>query len=150
LEPQNFADLFALLDANGVEFLIVGGYAVAFHGAPRFTADLDLFVRPDEGNVERLLATIAQFGFPVKGITVRSALRYRTIFELGKQPVQAHIMTHISGVTWEQAWASRKKGDYGGQPVFYIGRKALLSNKTATGRAKDLADVEALRRRGRS
>lgn len=104
---RDFADLCSLLNANGVDFLIVGGYAVAFHGAPRFTS------------------SAASCNWDVSP--------------------QIHVMTSISGVNWDSAWDSRQTGSYGDVPVFFIGRDALVSNKQAAGRAKDLADVEALR-----
>ncbi|HUE23161.1 MAG TPA: hypothetical protein VMQ86_15855 [Bryobacteraceae bacterium] len=111
---RDFADLCSLLNANCVDFMIVGGYAVAFHGAPRLTA-------------------------------ARDVLHQRRILQLGRQPVQIHVMTSISGVNWHSAWDSRRPGFCADVPVFFIGRDALLANKQAAGRAKDLADVEALR-----
>jgi hypothetical protein len=90
---KDFADLCSLLNARSVDFLVVGGYAVAFHGAPRFTGDLDLLVRPSSDHVEKMLQG------------------------------QVHVMTNITGVGWDQAWASRTKGEYGNVPVFFIGRR---------------------------
>jgi hypothetical protein len=142
---SDFADLCSLLNANGVEFLIVGGYAVAFHGAPRFTGDLDILIHPSLEHVGRTLAALKQFGFPAEQIAAQDVLRERTILQLGRQPVQIHVMTSISGVDWDSAWDSRQPGSYGQVRVFFIGRDALVANKQAAGRPKDLADVEALR-----
>jgi hypothetical protein len=141
---KDFADLCSLLNAQGVEFLIVGGYAVAFHGAPRFTGDLDILIRPDIHQVDRMLNALREFGFPAHEITADYLLEQQKILQLGKIPVQIHLMTNISGVLWDDAWRSRRPGTYGTIPVFFIGREALITNKRATGRIKDLADVEAL------
>jgi hypothetical protein len=142
---RDFANLCSLLNANGVDFLIVGGYAVAFHGAPRFTGDLDILIYPALEQVQRTLTAVKQFGFPAEQIDAQDVLQQRRILQLGRQPVQIHVMTSISGVSWDSAWESRQAGSYGNVPVFFIGRDALLANKRAAGRAKDLADVEALR-----
>jgi hypothetical protein len=142
---RDFVDLCSSLNAKGVDFLIVGGYAVAFHGAPRFTGDLDILVRPTLEQVQRTLAALRDFGFPAEQIVAADVLQQRSILQLGRQPVQVHVMTFISGVNWDSAWDSRQQGSYGDVPVFFIGREALVANKQAAGRAKDLADVEALR-----
>jgi hypothetical protein len=141
---KDFADLCSLLNARGVDYLVIGGYAVAFHGAPRFTGDLDLFVRPDVATVEAVLSALRDFGFPADGAAPSYLLSAGKILQLGHVPVQVHIMSSISGVDWASAWASRVQGRYGEIPVFYIGRAALLANKRASGRTKDLADVEAI------
>ncbi len=143
---KDFADLCSLLNANNVEFLIVGGYAVAFHGAPRFTGDLDVWVRPDAANLRHMLEAVRQFGFPAEGISEDYLLDKQKILQLGRVPVQVHIMSSVSGLDWGTAWSSRVAGTYGGVLVPFIGREALLANKRASGRMKDLADVEALER----
>jgi hypothetical protein len=141
---KDFADLCSLLNAQGVEFLIVGGYAVAYHGAPRFTGDLDILIRPDIPQVGRMLDALRQFGFPAHKVAAGHLLEHKKILQLGRVPVQIHVMTSITGVAWDDAWASRSQGFYGNVPVFYIGRDALIANKRAAGRTKDLADAEAL------
>jgi hypothetical protein len=143
---KDFADLCSLLNEQGVEFLIVGGYAVGYHGAPRFTGDLDILVRPDAQQIERMLEAVRQFGFPAQDLTADYLLEQQKILQLGKEPVQVHLMTAITGVAWDEAWVSRRQGLYGNVPVLFIGRQALIANKRATGRTKDLADVEALER----
>jgi Nucleotidyltransferase of unknown function (DUF6036) len=145
---KDFREFCLLLNEEKIDFLIVGGYAVAFHGAPRATGDIDILIRPEHEHVVRLLAAVKRFGFPTEGVTPEYLLSYSKILQLGRVPVQIHIMTSITGVTWEDAWASRHEGVYGGVPVFFIGLSALVANKAATARAKDIADVEALRRKG--
>ena len=147
---KDFRDLCALLNEEKIDYLIVGAYAVAFHGVPRATGDLDVLVRPEEEHVQRLLAAVKAFGFPTDEVTPGYLLTHGKILQLGRVPVQIHIMTSITGVTWDSAWVTRKEGMYGDLPVFFIGLSALLTNKTAIGRSKDLADVKALRRKGAS
>jgi hypothetical protein len=100
---KDFAELCSLLNANRVEFLIVGGYAVAYHGAPRFTGDMDLLVRPTTEQVTRLLKALRQFGFPVAELLPDYLLERQKVLQLGRVPVQVHIMTSITGVSWEEA-----------------------------------------------
>jgi len=147
---KDFHDLCALLNDQNVDYLIVGAYAVAFHGAPRATGDFDVLIRPDAEHVARLLRAVKRFGFPSEEVTPEYLLSQSKILQLGREPVQIHIMTSISGVSWEDAWKSREPASYSGLPVFVIGRSELLANKAAAGRFKDLADLEALRRKGKS
>lgn len=142
---KDFRDLCALLNEEKIDYLVVGAYAVAFHGAPRSTGDLDILIRPENEHAVRLLAAVQRFGFPTSDVSPEYLLEHGKILELGRIPVQVHIMTSITGVSWEDAWVSRKQGVYGDVPVFFIGLAALLTNKAAAGRSKDLADVKALR-----
>jgi hypothetical protein len=147
---KDFRDLCSLLNEEKIDYLIVGGYAVAFHGAPRATGDLDILIRPEQEHVVRLLSVIERFGFPTAGVTPQFLLAYGKILQLGRVPVQIHVMTSITGVDWNEAWGSRQQGVYGGVPVLFIGLSALLANKTAAARPKDVADIKALRRKGAS
>lgn len=141
---QDFADLFELLNKNAVDFLVVGGYAVAFHGAPRFTGDIDIWICPDFGNVRKLLHAIAEFGFSTSGLGPEELVNQKRILQLGETPLQIHIMMAVSGCDWNDAWASRVPGTYSTVPVQFIGREELVRNKRAAGRTKDAADLEAL------
>ncbi len=145
---SDFRDLCSLLNENEVEYVIVGGFAVAFHGAPRFTGDLDLLIRPESQHVGRALAALGRFGFDPTGVSPEYLLSQAKILQLGNVPVQIHIMTAITGLSWADAWTSREPGLYGDIPVFFIGSDALVRNKRAAGRPKDLADIAALRRKG--
>jgi hypothetical protein len=133
------------LNEQGVEFLIVGGYAVGYHGAPRFTGDLDILVHPDVRQVGKMLEALTRFGFPAQELAPEYVLERGKIIQLGRQPALVHLMTDITGVGWDE-WASREQGTYGDVPVSFIGRQALIGNKRATRRTKDLAVVEALER----
>ena len=141
----DFDEFCALLTAREVEFVIVGAHALAFHGAPRFTGDLDILIRPTEDNARRTLAAIAEFGFPPAPLTPADIVGGTKVIEMGVAPVQIHVMSEISGVTWDEAWVSREIGPFGPRSVPFIGREAFLRNKRAAGRPKDLADIEALR-----
>lgn len=141
----DFNEFCALLSAHAVEFVIVGAHALAFHGAPRFTGDLDILVRPTEENGRRVLLAIAGFGFPTSPLTAADIAVGRKVIEMGVEPVQIHVMSQIDGVAWDEVWAGRQLGPLGSRSVAFIGREALLRNKRAAGRPKDLADVEALR-----
>jgi hypothetical protein len=140
----DFRDLLALFNAHEVAYLIVGGYALAFHGAPRFTGDIDLYVRCDHENARRVTAALSDFGFGSVGISVEDFERHDRVVQLGVPPVRIDLITSLTGVSWEQAEAGKVAGTYGDVPVFYIGRREFTANKRATGRRKDLADLEAL------
>jgi hypothetical protein len=140
----DFDEFIGSLIAHGVEFLIVGAYALAFHGAPRYTGDIDILIRPTLDNASRTLAAIAAFGFPTSDLTADDLIDSRRMLELGVEPVQIHVMSSITGVQWDEAWASRAVGTCGRHEVAFIGRDAFLRNKRAAGRPKDLADVDAL------
>jgi hypothetical protein len=141
----DFDEFCALLSAHDVEFVIVGAHALAFHGAPRFTGDLDILVRPTEENGRKLLSAITAFGFPTHLLTPKDIEIGKKVVEMGVAPVQIHVMSRIDGVTWADVWESRELGPLGSRSVPFIGREAFLRNKRAAGRPKDLADIEALR-----
>lgn len=141
---DDFKELLASFNGRNVEYLIVGAQALAFHGAPRFTGDLDILVRPDPQNAQRISGALADFGFKSVGVDTSDFVLPGQVVQLGVPPVRVDLMTSITGVSWEQAWAGRAAGDYGGVPVFFIGREQYIVNKRAIGRAKDLADIEAL------
>jgi len=141
---KDFRDLLVLLNEHEVDFMIVGGYALAFHGAPRFTGDIDIYVRPDHDNAERILRALTDFGFGSLGLVVDDFQNQNKVTQLGVPPVRVDIITSITGVTWENASSGKCPGAYGDVPVFYIGKEEFLVNKRSIGRKKDLADVEAL------
>ncbi len=139
-------EFVALCLSRKVEFVVVGGYALAFHGAPRFTEDIDLMVMVSPENAERLESVLRDFGFGEVGITRSDFLDEDQVIQLGRAPNRIDLLTGISGVTWEEAWASRIAVTLDGLDVFVIGKAELEANKQATGRPQDLADVERLRR----
>ena len=141
---KDFRDLLELLNAHKVEYLIVGAYALAFHGAPRYTGDMDIYVRPNPGNAQRIMAALNDFGFGSAELSATDFEAEDRVVQLGFPPVRVDIVTSITGVSWEEAASGRIAGKYGDVFVYYIGRQQFISNKRALGRKKDLADLEAL------
>ena len=142
--PNDFKELLELFNSHKVEYLIVGGYALAFHGAPRVTGDIDLFVHPAPENARRILAALAEFGFESLALSVDELTKPGMVVQLGVPPVRIDIITRVTGVSWEKADAAKVPGHYGDIPVHFISRDDFIANKKATGRLKDAADVEAL------
>jgi hypothetical protein len=141
---QDFKELLRLFNAHDVAYVIVGGYALAFHGAPRYTGDLDILVRPDEENARRIIKALDGFGFGSIGLQDADFICRDKVVQLGVPPVRIDIITSLSGVTWEKADTGSVKGHYGEIPVSYLGRDEFIENKRAIGRLKDRADLEAL------
>jgi Nucleotidyl transferase AbiEii toxin, Type IV TA system len=141
---RDFDEFIGSLTAHGVEFLVVGGYALAFHGAPRFTGDIDVFIRPTLDNASRILAALEAFGFPVPELSPEAIADRRRMLQIGVPPVQIHVMSAISGVEWDEAWSDRVEGSLGNHTVHFLGRESFLRNKRAAGRPQDLADIDAL------
>ena len=124
--------------------MIVGGYALAYHGAPRFTGDIDIFVHPSDENAKNILSALDDFGFGSLNLTIDDFQDPNSVVQLGVPPVRIDIITSISGVTWEKANVGKKEGFYGDVPVYFLGREQYITNKRASGRKKDLADLESL------
>ena len=140
----DFRDLLALFNVHKVEYVIVGAYALAFHGVPRFTGDLDIFIKPDSENARRILKALNEFGFKSVGLTLEDFQSADKVVQLGVPPVRVDIITSLTGVSWEEAFSGRAEGKYGDISVYYIGREQFIANKRALGRKRDLADLEAL------
>ncbi len=140
----DFKELFVLLNKHSVEYVIVGGYALAFYGAPRFTGDIDILVCPQSQNAVRIMDALNEFGFGSVGLTEEDFAITHKVIQLGAPPVRVDLITSLTGVSWEEAAAAKSPGSYGDVPVFFIGRKEFIANKRAMGRKKDLADIEAL------
>ena len=147
---KDLREFVELLNSNEVDYLVVGAFAVAYHGFPRYTADLDILLRPTPENAERVIRTLRSFGFGNVGVTAEDLQAQGKVIQLGVKPNRIDLLTSISGVTFDEAWHSREEGELEGIPSRFIGRTALLTNKEATGRAKDKGDAEELRKRSRS
>jgi hypothetical protein len=137
-------EFIELLSSRKVEYVIVGGHAVAFHGYPRFTGDIDFFVRPTLENGGRLVEVLEAFGFGNLGIDPAIFAAPKKVIQLGRPPNRIDLITGIDGIDFEEAWQSRVPADLGGVPVFFLGRDALVRNKRAAARPKDLLDLEKL------
>lgn len=140
----DFRDLLASFQRHGVEFVIVGAYALAFHGVPRSTGDMDILLDASRENAGRVLAALEDFGFGSLGLTVEDLTIPDRVIQLGVAPVRIDLLMSISGVSWEDAVSGRVRAPYGDVPVWFLGKKEFVANKRATGRKKDLADLEAI------
>jgi hypothetical protein len=141
---KDFRELLELFNAHNVEYLIVGGYALAYYGAPRYTGDIDILIKSDSNNASLVLKALNDFGFGSAGLKLDDFTNPDNIVQLGYPPVRIDIMTSISGVSWEDAYKNRESGTCGDLCVSFIGLDQYIQNKRATGRKKDLADLEAL------
>ena len=143
LDPD-FKEFIQSLNANGVRYLIVGGYAVAAHGHPRYTKDLDIWIWLDENNAAHLLRALDDFGFGAVGLMMTDFLEPDQIIQLGYPPSRIDLLTTVPGVTFEACYPDRQMIDIDGVAVNFIDLKNLKKSKRASGRAQDLADLENL------
>ena len=146
---EDFRDVLAELLAARARFLVVGAHAVAVHGIPRATGDLDVWIDTRTDNVPRVWSALVRFGAPVEtlGVTTQDLAKPGVIVQIGFPPRRIDIMTGVTGLVFETAWTSRITHRVDDLEVPFIGRAALIENKRATGRPKDLADIDALERR---
>jgi hypothetical protein len=140
----DFKELLELLNSHKVDYLVVGSYALAFHGAPRFTGDIDLLVKPESSNAKHILEALADFGFGSLNLSEADFTGPENVIQFGVPPNRVDIMTSLTGVSWEKANSGRVKGAFDETIVYFISREDLIANKSALGRKKDLADIEAL------
>lgn len=143
---EDFVDLLRSLLEARVEFVVVGAHALAAHGLPRATGDLDVFVRPSAGNASRIMIALHHFGAPVEahGVTQSDFEVPDSVYQIGLPPRRIDILTSISGVSFDEAQASRLVLDIEGMELPLLGRAALVKNKRAAGRPKDIVDADAL------
>lgn len=139
----DFSDFIAALNKNKVEYVIVGSFALAFHGYPRATGDIDFWIRPTSVNLKALFRALHDFGFEELEISEDDLLSGK-IIQLGYPPVRIDLIMTLDGLTQEEILKSRERGKFGDHNVFYLGRDAFVRNKRALGRHKDLADLELL------
>lgn len=137
----DFRDMLSALNDAGVEFIVVGAYALAAHGNPRATGDIDLWVRPSVENAERVWQALRAFGAPTARVAMTDFATPDIVFQMGAAPRRIDILTSISGVDFEDAWSDRKAVIVDGLPIHVLSRHHLLANKKAAGRPKDAADV---------
>jgi len=142
--PKDLREFLESLNSKKVEYVIVGGYAQAYHGRPRFTGDIDVLVRPSRENGFRLKAALAQFGFGQLGLGEEDFLSEGQVVQLGVAPNRIDILTSITGCKFEEVWRTRIAAELAGVPVNMIAREEYIKNKRASGRPQDLADLDAL------
>jgi len=141
---RDFKEFVELLNSIGVEYLIVGGYALAAHGHPRYTGDLDIWIRASARNVDKLLDALARFGFGELGLKAEDFLSPGTIVQLGYPPSRIDLLTAIDGVEFDACYARRVVMNIAGVELPIIGLEEFRANKRAAGRAQDLADLQSL------
>ena len=147
---KDFLDFLRQLNVHSVRYLIVGGYAVAVHGHPRYTGDLDVFVDPTAENARALVAACRAFGFDLPDLVPELFTGRDNVVRLGVEPVRLEVITSISGVEFTEAYPRRLEVPLGGVVVSFISYEDLIKNKLASGREKDRVDVQALQQRGRT
>lgn len=143
----DFKDLLSALNAHGVDYLVVGAHALAAHGRVRATGDLDVWVRPETQNAERVLKALIAFGAPLQHLSVSDLVQPGVIFQIGVAPLRIDILTSIDAVQFEEAWRERLTATLGGEKIPVLSARHLIVNKRAVGRAQDLADVEWLEKK---
>ena len=143
---EDYHDILAALVAHKVRFLIVGAHALAVHGYPRSTVDIDIWIDATEENAARVWRALAEFGAPLDDLNVRQQdlTRHNVVIQFGLPPNRIDLLTGVSGLTFDQAWANRVEDSLEAVPVPVLGLADLIENKRATGRHKDLADVRGV------
>lgn len=141
---KDLREFIELLNVLNVRFMIVGAFAVAYHGYFRYTSDIDLFIDRSPENAKRIWQAVEQFGFGDLNLTVEDFSEEDQVIQLGVSPNRIDVMTFLSGVDFDEAWASRERGELDGLNVPFISKEMLKRNKEACGRLQDLADLEYL------
>ena len=140
----DFRDLLSEFNAAGVDYLVIGAYALAAHGRVRATGDLDVWVRPSADNARRVMSALAAFGAPLLDLSEADLIRPDLVFQIGVAPMRIDVLTGIDAVSFDQAWANRVNSTFMGQKVPVLSVADLINNKRAVGRTQDMADVEWL------
>mgnify|MGYP000971746593 FL=1 len=141
---KDFKEFTELLNKHGVEYLVVGGYAVGVHGHPRYTGDIVFWINPLKDNALKLLAAVSEFGLTAVNVSADELILPGKVFQLGRQPYRIDILNSIDGVEFGECYKRRATFELEGVPIPFIGLDDLKQNKRASGRHKDLADLEVL------
>lgn len=141
---KDFEQFIELLNKNEVRYLVVGGYAFAVHAFPRFTGDIDFLILTEETNVNKLIKALSEFGFKSLEFKTEDFMSSNKIIQFGNPPYRIDILTSIDGVDFNDAWNRKIVAKYGDQDIFFISKEDMIKNKTASGRKKDLDDLEYL------
>lgn len=145
---RDFVEMLSALSAAGAEYLVVGAHAMAAHGVPRATGDLDIWVGPSAANAARVRDALVRFGAPLEDLTIEDLATPDTVFQIGLPPARIDLLTSISGVSFEEAWPRRVTVRIEGFGIPVLGREDFLRNKRAVGRPKDMADIAMMEEQG--
>ncbi len=140
----DFRDLFSVFNDEGVDYLLVGAHAVAIYAQPRYSKDLDVWVRPTRENAERVFRALARFGAPLRDVTPEDFADPELIYQIGVAPNRIDVIMAIAGLDFDRAWANRVERSYGGVPIHVISKQDLICAKRASGRPQDMLDAENL------
>ncbi len=141
---SDLREFLELLNSRGVEYVIVGAHSFAFHARPRYTGDLDILLRPTINNARKLVDVLDQFGFARSDFKLLDFTEPDQVIQLGRAPNRIDLLTGITGVAPNEAFATKVEATLDGIPVFILSKESLIRNKRAVGRPQDLADIEAL------
>jgi hypothetical protein len=144
--PANpdFKGLFSAFNDEGVEYLVAGAHAVIYFSEPRYTKDLDVWVRPSADNASRVYRALARFGAPLEGVSEADFRDADLVYQIGIEPNRIDVIMSVAGVGFDAAWSDRVESSYGGVPIHIMGRKSLIKAKRASGRPQDLLDLDKL------
>jgi len=146
---DDFIDFIELLNLHKVEYMVVGAHALAFHGRPRHTGDLDIWIKPSFENAEKMVVVLKDFGFDSLGLEKEDFLKENYVTQLGYPPLRIDILNSISGVNFDEAYKGKIIGQYEDLDISFINISDFIANKLATGRVKDLGDIDALKKKER-
>lgn len=141
---HDFRDLLSAFNEEKVEYLIVGAQAYTFYAEPRYTKDMDIWVRPSPENALRVFRALAKFGAPLRDITPKDFADPNIVYQIGVEPIRVDIIMGVSGVDFDSAYANRVESTYGGVPIHILGKQDLIRSKRAAGRPQDLLDLDRL------
>lgn len=144
---QDFIDFIELLNLHHVDYMIVGAHALAYHGRPRHTGDLDIWIKPSNENASKMVAVLNDFGFGSLGLKEDDFLKDNYVTQLGYPPLRIDILNAISGVEFDQAYKNKVEGEIGDLKINFINVDEFIKNKEATGRKKDLGDIASLKKK---
>jgi hypothetical protein len=141
---KDLREFVELLNSRKIKYLLVGGYAVAYHGLPRFTEDIDFLIETSPENAALVAAAVNDFGFAKLGLKPEDFRTPENVIQLGRAPNRIDLLTSVTAVSFEEAWKTKIETNLDGLPVWVISKELLVRNKLATGRRQDLADVERI------
>jgi len=141
---KDLNEFIGLLVSHRVDFLIVGAHAMAFHGRPRFTGDVDIWIDCSEPSADLLMGVIEHFGFGATGLSKKDFMEPDQVIQLGVAPHRIDILTGLSGLVFDEAWRNRVEGNLGDHKVYFLSKKDLIQNKRACGRDQDWVDIKLL------